>query len=153
KESPDQLAKRLVTGTKLADSKARMALWSGGSKAVDASNDPMIQVAKLVDERARAIRKQYEDHVEAVEKTAAEHIAKARFAAFGTSVYPDATFTLRLSYGAVQSWVENGKPVEPFTPLSRLFERATGEEPFAVPESWLKAKNQLDLTTRFNLTT
>ena len=153
KESPDQLAKRLITGTKLADPKARMALWTGGSKAVDASDDPLIQIAKMVDGRARAVRKQYEDQIEAVEKTAAEHIAKARFAAFGTSVYPDATFTLRLSYGSVQGWVENGKPVEPFTPLSRLFERATGEDPFAVPESWLKAKSQLDLTTRFNLTT
>jgi hypothetical protein len=120
---------------------------------VDASDDPMIQVARMVDERARAVRKQYEDEVEAVEKTAAEHIAKARFAAFGTSVYPDATFTLRLSFGAVKGWMENGKPVEPYTPLSRLFERATGEDPFAVPASWLKAKNQLDLATRFDLTT
>jgi len=153
KESPDQLAKRLVSGSKLADPKARMALWTGGSKAVDASDDPMIQIAKLVDERARAVRKQYEDQVEAVEKTAAEHVAQARFAAFGTSVYPDATFTLRLSYGSVQGWVENGKPVEPFTQLAQLFERATGEDPFAVPASWLKAKPQLDLSTRFNLTT
>jgi hypothetical protein len=153
KESPDQLAKRLVTGSKLADPKTRLALWTGGTKAVDASDDPMIQLAKAIDERARAIRKQYEDEVEAVERTAAEHVAKARFAAFGTSVYPDATFTLRLSYGSVQGWVENGKPVEPYTPLSRLFERATGEDPFAVPASWQKAKNQLDLATRFNLST
>ncbi len=153
KESPDQLAKRLVAGSRLADAKVRMALWTGGTKAVDASDDPMIQLAKMVDERARAVRKEYEDNVEAVEKTAAERVAKARFAALGTSVYPDATFTLRLSYGSVQGWVENGKPVEPYTPLSRLYERATGEDPFEVPASWLKAKGQLDLSTRFNLTT
>jgi hypothetical protein len=153
KESPDQLAQRLISGSKLADPKVRMALWSGGAKAVETSDDPMIAVAKLVDERARAIRKQYEDEVEAVVRTASEKVAKARFAALGTSVYPDATFTLRLSYGSVQGWVENGKPVEPFTYLSRLFERATGQDPFAIPESWLKVKDQLDLRTKFNLST
>jgi hypothetical protein len=153
KESPDQLAKRLVTGSKLGDPKVRMALWSGGAKAVDASDDPMIAVAKLVDERARAIRKQYEDGVEAVVQTASEKVAKARFAALGTSVYPDATFTLRLSYGSVQGWAENGQPVDPYTHLARLFERATGEDPFAIPPSWLKVKDQLDLTTKFNLST
>jgi hypothetical protein len=153
KESPAQLAKRLVSGSTLADPKVRLALWKGGTTAVDASADPMIAVAKIIDERARSVRKQYEDEVEAVERNASERVAKARFAALGTSVYPDATFTLRLSYGSVQGWVENGKPVEPYTPLSRLFERATGEDPFAVPASWLKVKDQLDLTTRFNLAT
>jgi len=153
KESPDDLAKRLITGSKLADPKVRMALWNGGAAAVDASDDPMIALAKQVDERARAIRKQYEDEVEAVVRTASEKVAQARFAAFGTSVYPDATFTLRLSYGAVKGWEEDGKDIEPFTYLSRLFERATGVEPFAVPESWLAVKDQLDLSTPFNLST
>jgi len=153
KESPDQLAKRLITGTKLADADARMALWKGGAKAVDASDDPMILLAKAVDERSRAVRKKYEDEMEAVIRVASEKVAKARFATYGTSVYPDATFTLRLSYGSVQGWNENGTPVPPFTQLSRLFERATGEPPFAVPESWLKAKDKLDLSTRFNLST
>jgi hypothetical protein len=153
KESPDELAKRLVTGSKLLDPKVRMALWTGGAQAVDASDDPMIAVAKSIDERARAVRKKYEDEVEAVVRTASEKIAKARFAALGTSVYPDATFTLRLSYGSVQGWTENGTQVEPFTRLSRLFERATGAEPFAVPQSWLKVKDQLDPNTKFNLST
>ena len=153
KESPDQLAKRLVTTSKLADPAARIALWKGGSKAVDSANDPMIAIAKLVDERARAIRKKYEDEIEAVTRVASEKVAKARFAAFGTSVYPDATFTLRLSYGSVQGWNENGTNVRPFTPLSRLFERATGEAPFEVPASWAKAKDKLDLNTPFNLST
>ncbi|MBX5460657.1 MAG: S46 family peptidase [Steroidobacteraceae bacterium] len=153
KESPDDLAKRLISGSKLADPKVRMALWNGGQAAVDASDDPMIELAKQVDERARAIRKQYEDEIEAVVKTASEKVAQARFAAFGTSVYPDATFTLRLSYGAVKGWEEEGRYIEPFTYLSRLFERATGVEPFAVPKSWLAVKDQLDLTTPFNLAT
>ena len=153
KQSPDDLAKRLIGGSKLADPKVRMALWSGGAQAVDASDDPMIALAKSIDERARAVRKTYEDEVEAPVRTASEKIAKARFAVLGTSVYPDATFTLRLTYGSVQGWVENGTPVEPFTKLSRLFERATGAEPFKVPGSWLAAKDQLDMNTKFNLST
>ena len=153
KESPDQLAKRLISGSKLADPSARLALWKGGAKAVDASDDPMIAIAKLVDERARSVRKKYEDEIEAVTRVASEKVAKARFAAFGTSVYPDATFTLRVSYGSVQGWNENGTKVQPFTLLSRLFERATGEEPFAVPASWMKVKDKLDLNTKFNLAT
>ena len=153
KESPDQLAKRLITNTKLADPATRLALWKGGAAAVDAANDPMIAIAKLVDERARAIRKKYEDEIEAPTRVASEKVAKARFAAFGTSVYPDATFTLRLSYGSVQGWTENGTKIPPFTTLARFFERATGEPPFAVPASWAKAKDKLDLNTRFNLST
>jgi hypothetical protein len=153
KESPDDLAKRLISGSKLADPKVRMALWTGGAQAVNASDDPMIALAKEVDERARALRKTYEDEVEAPVRTASEKVAKARFAVLGTSVYPDATFTLRLSYGSVQGWIENGEKVEPFTKLSRLFERATGAEPFRIPESWLKVKNQLDMSTKFNLAT
>jgi hypothetical protein len=153
KESPDQLAKRLISGTKLADPATRLALWKGGAKAVEAANDPMIQIAKLVDERARAVRKKYEDEIEAVTRVASEKVAKARFAALGTSVYPDATFTLRLSYGSVQGWTENGTKVAPFTTLARFFERATGEPPFAVPPSWARAKDKLDMSTRFNLST
>jgi hypothetical protein len=80
-------------------------------------------------------------------------IADARFAVYGTSIYPDATFTLRLSYGAVQGWTEAGKAVEPFTFLSRLFERATGAAPFALPQSWLDAKPRLDMKTRVNFVT
>jgi hypothetical protein len=147
------VAKRVVTGSKLGDAAARMALWKGGAKAVDASDDPMIALAKAVDERARSVRKKYEDEIESVTRVASEKVAKARFAALGTSVYPDATFTLRLSYGSVQGWNEHGTKVPPFTLLSRMFERATGEEPFAVPASWLKAKDTLDLNTKFNLST
>jgi hypothetical protein len=153
KESPDQLAKRLISTSKLADPATRLAIWKGGAKALDAANDPMVELAKLVDERARSIRKKYEDEIEAVARVASEKVAKARFAALGTSVYPDATFTLRLSYGSVQGWDEKGTKVQPFTTLARFFERATGEPPFQVPASWAKVKDKLDLTTRFNLST
>jgi V8-like Glu-specific endopeptidase len=153
KESPAELAKRLVAGTKLADPATRLALWKGGAAAVAASDDPMIQLARAIEPEARRIRKQYEDQVEAPAELASEKIAKARFAVLGTSVYPDATFTLRLNWGTVGAWVENGTPLEPFTRLARLFERATGSEPFRIPASWLKVKDSLDLNTPFNLAT
>ena len=151
--SPDSLAASLVDATKLADPAVRKQLWDGGKAAVDASNDPMIRIAKLVDPEARAVRKLYEDQVEAVVDANQEKIAAARFAALGTSVYPDATFTLRLNYGTVQGWNEAGTPVPPFTVLARAFERATPNEPFRLPDSWTSKRAQLDMQTRFNLST
>ena len=130
-----------------------MRLWRGGASAVDASRDPMIVLARDVDPEARALRKRQEDEVDAITEVAGEAIAKARFAVFGTNAYPDATFTLRLNPGTVQGWDENGTPVEPFTRVDRLFERATGRPPFEVPESWQKARTTLDPTTPFNLST
>ena len=153
KESPAALAKRLVTETKLADPAVRLELWKGGSAAVAASNDPMIVLARSIDADARTLRKTYEDSVEAPMRSATERLARARFATLGTSVYPDATFTLRLNYGTVQGWNENGKPVEPFTRLSRAFERATGSDPFLIPASWERVKGKLDMNTPFNLST
>jgi len=153
KEGPAELAKRLVAETKLADPAARMALWKGGSAAIAASNDPLIVLARGIDPDARVLRKAYEDGVEAPVRVASEKIARLRFAALGTSVYPDATFTLRLNYGTVQGWNENGTPVEPFTKLSRAFERATGSEPFRIPDSWMRVKDKLDMNTPFNLST
>ena len=153
KESPAALAKRLVTGTRLNDPAVRLALWKGGAAAIAASNDPMIELARSIEPDARAARKAYEDGVEAPMRSATERIARARFATLGTSVYPDATFTLRLNWGTVQGWNENGTPVEPFTRLSRAFERATGAHPFLIPESWMRVKDKLDMNTPFNLST
>ena len=154
KESPEQLAHRLVTGTHLEDAKVRQALYEGGQKAVEASNDPMIRFAAAINDDLLAVRKEYEARVDAPTRAAAEKIAKARFAVYGTSVDPDATFTLRLSYGTVKGF-ENaeGKFVEPYTAIGGLFERATGANPYALPESWLKAKGSLNLSTPMNLST
>jgi hypothetical protein len=151
--SPEVLARDLVTRTRLGDAAYRRQLWEGGAAAVAASDDPMIRLAAAVDADARAIRKRYEDEVEAPTDAAAERIAAARFAAYGTSVYPDATFTLRLNPGTVQGWEEAGSPVPPFAYLERMYERATGAEPFRVPERWLQAKARLDPKTPFTLST
>ncbi|HEY0681127.1 MAG TPA: S46 family peptidase [Steroidobacter sp.] len=148
-ESPESLAAKLIGESKLADPAVRKALWDGGAAAVVASNDPMIVLARDIDGEARAVRKIYEDEVQAPVATAQERIAKARFAVLGTNTYPDATFTLRLSYGAVEGWTEKGQPVEPFTRLSRLYERTTGKDPFRLPQAWLDARDKLDMNTPF----
>src|SRR5882757_10627984 len=153
KDSPDTLATRLVAETKLDDPAVRKQLWEGGKAAVDASQDPMITLARSLDGGSRAIRKQFEDEVEAPISAASERIAAERFKAYGTQVYPDATFTLRLNYGTVQGWEENGVQVEPFTYLERAFERSTGVSPFKIPDSWMKVKSQLDMRTPFCIST
>jgi len=149
--SPEALARELATTSRLADSALRRQLWEGGQEAVAESADPMIRLATAVDPDARAIRKVYEDEVAAPIDAAAEKIAAARFAAYGTTVYPDATFTLRLNYGTVQGWQEGGEAVAPFTRLARAYERATGQAPFRLPERWVAARERLDLQTPFNL--
>ena len=153
KDSPKEIATSLVKGTQLKDVKLRKALFEGGKKAVDASNDPMIQLARKIDPDARAIRKHYEDDIESVEKKNQELIAKANFEIYGTSNYPDATFTARVSYGQVKGWIENGKPVNPITTMAGAFERNTGRDPFALPASWLAAKSKLNLGTPMNFCT
>jgi Peptidase S46 len=153
KESPQALATRLIAETKLDDADVRKQLWLGGKAAVDASHDPMIELARAIDVNARAVRKQYEDEVEAPIAAAALRIAAARFKSYGTNVYPDATFTLRLNYGTVQGWLEQGTAVQPFTYLGRAFERATGASPFRIPDSWMKVRAQLDMRTPFCIST
>jgi hypothetical protein len=153
KDSPESLAIRLVAETKLDDPVVRKQLWDGGKAALDASHDPMIEFARFVDGDSRAIRKQFEDEVEAPTSSASERIAAARFKAYGTQVYPDATFTLRLNYGTVAGWTESGTPVLPVTYLGRAFERATGASPFKIPDSWIKVKDQLDMRTPFCIST
>jgi hypothetical protein len=153
KSSPAEVAVRAVKGTKLRDDRARKALFDGGKSVVDASKDPMIELAKLVDADARAIRKRYEEEVEAVVKKNSELIAKARFRIYGTSVYPDATGTLRLSFGQVRGWVEGEKVVAPITNFGGAFERATGRDPFALPRSWLDKQSRLDLATPLDFCT
>ena len=154
KESPESLAAQAGrAATKLADPAVRKALWEGGAAAVEASQDPMIALARAIDPDARAVRKIYEDEVQAPVAAGQEKIAKARFAVLGTNVYPDATFTLRLSYGDVRGWVEKGQQVEPFTKLSRLYERTTGKDPFRLPQRWLDARGKLDPNMPFNYVT
>jgi hypothetical protein len=153
KESPPALARRLIAETQLDDAAVRIRLWQGGKAAVAASHDPMLEIARAVDAASRAVRKQYEDEVEAPIVSASARIAAARFDNHDANLYPDATFTPRLNYGTVQGWTEGSTQIEPFTHLGRAFERASGTPPFQIPESWLRVKDQLDMRTPFCLST
>lgn len=151
--SPSDQAHYLVTTTKLGDVAYRKKLYEGGQAAIDASDDSFILLAKRIDARSRAVRKHYEDTILNPSRQLTEAIAKARFAAEGTSVYPDATFTLRLTYGKVAGFTDAHGAIPPFTTIGGLFERATGAEPYVLPPTWLAAKSSLDLATPMNLST
>jgi hypothetical protein len=150
KQSPEALARKLVAGSRLASPQTRRQLYQSGPEGLRAAKDPMLEFVRSFDAEARAIRERYEQEVESVIEKNGELIARARFEAYGTSTYPDATFTLRLSFGQVKGYVEDGQQVQPFTFLSGLYERATGEDPFRLPPSWLKARPRLNLQTPFN---
>ncbi|MDP2011593.1 MAG: S46 family peptidase, partial [Phenylobacterium sp.] len=153
KESPEAMAARLVAGTKLADPAERKRLWDGGLPAILASTDPMIQLALRIDPAAREVRTAWETEVSGPTDRAAERIARARFAAYGDAVYPDATFTLRLSYGKVAGWTHRGVTIPPFTTFAGLYDRATGAEPFQLAPRWVAAKDRLNPATVYNFVT
>jgi hypothetical protein len=153
KESPEALARRLVTGTKLADPAFRRALWNGGKAAVEASNDPMIRFARRLDPRYRQLHDEVDARYDAPVTAAQAKLADARFAAYGDTLYPDATFTLRISYGKVQGWTERGRPVPPMTLLGGTFERATGSDPFDLPRAFVTARTKIDPDTVYDFVT
>jgi V8-like Glu-specific endopeptidase len=153
KESPEGLAERLVAGTTLADVGARKALWEADLATVKASKDPLIQLVLANDAAARTVRKTWEAEVTAPTDRAAERIARARFAAYGDAVYPDATFTLRLSYGKVDGWSYRGVDIAPTTNFAGLYERATGAEPYQLAPRWIAAKDRLNPETVYNFVT
>jgi hypothetical protein len=151
-KSPAERAVELIMGTKVRDAAFRKKLYDGGAAAVSAANDPMIEVARLVDTDARALRKVQEEQTE-VRQQAHAAIARARNALLGTSGYPDATFTLRLAFGTVKGYEENGAPVPALTTFAGLYERAkemNNRPPFDLPPLWEKRKSHLDLNTPFN---
>jgi hypothetical protein len=152
-KTPEARADELVSGTKLKDPAFRKELAKGGFEAIDASNDPMILVAREVDAKARELRKRYETEVAAVERANYAKIARALFETEGNKIYPDATFTLRLSYGAVEGYMENGKKIPPFTTLGGLYARSDAfkhEFPYNLPQRWIEKKSALNLNTPFN---
>lgn len=151
-KSPRQRAAELIQGTKVKAVAVRKQLYQDGKVAVDAANDPMIEVARLIDADARAVRMIIETQSEAKQQAHAR-IAKARFALEGTSDYPDATFTLRLAFGTVKSYEENGQHIPFQTTLAGLYQRAAKQQykpPFDLPARWLERKGQLDLNTPLN---
>jgi len=153
KESPEGLASRLVAGTKLADPAVREALWKGGQAAINASTDPMIVYARSLDANDRALQKRYDETVDAPLTAAQAKLADARFAAYGSTLYPDATFTLRISYGKVAGWLERGKIVPTRTTMGGTFDRATGASPFDLPEAFIANRSKIDPNTAYDFVT
>lgn len=143
RESPEQLAGRLVKGTRLGDPAVRKALWEGGLPAIQASNDPLIKFLLKIQDVTRATRTEYEGKVQAPTDRASELLAKARFAVFGTSLYPDATGTLRLTYGRLRGFTTQGRVVPYATTFGGLWQRATGAEPFDVAPRLLAARGKI----------
>jgi hypothetical protein len=143
KDSPEALAGRLAA-SRVADAAYRKQLWDGGLKAVLASDDPLIRFVLATDPQARAIRSAWEERVQGPTDRATERLASARFAVYGASVYPDATGTLRLSWGRIEGWQENGRTIGPFTTWSGLWDRATGQEPFVLAKRLEAARGAID---------
>jgi hypothetical protein len=152
-KTPEARAAELVDGTKLKDVAYRKQLASGGAKAIADSSDSMIVLARSVDDEARSLRKRYETEVQANERTNYAKISRALFEIEGTKLYPDATFTLRLSYGAVKGYPENGKQVPAFTNFAGLYKRSAekgNKFPFELPSRWIEKKSALNMNTPFN---
>ena len=152
-KSPADRVEELLSTSKLADLAVRKELLDGGKAAVEASTDPFIVLMRKIDPDARAIRKDYEDKVTSVVRRNGGLIAKARFKLYGAEIPPDATGTLRLSYGVTKGYQENGKKVPYFTTIGDAFDYAAkngNKPPFKLPDSWMKAKSKLDLKTPYN---
>jgi hypothetical protein len=155
-KSPHEIATELVNGTKLTDPQVRKKLIEGGESAVAASTDSMIVLARKLDPTRRELTKWLEDNVQSVEQRAGEQLGKARFAAFGESTYPDATFTLRLSYGQVKGYPMNGTIAPPMTTMYGLYDRSASfgdTGPFELPQRYVDGRTKLDLSTPFNFVT
>jgi hypothetical protein len=150
--SPRDRAAEMVLGTKLKDVALRRKLYAGTIDEVEATNDPMIELARLVDPEARAVRKIIETQDE-IKRQAHAKIAQARFALEKTSSYPDATFTLRLAFGTIKGYEENRQAVPFQTTFAGLYERSAAHHnkpPFDLPRRWVDRKNKLNLKTPFN---
>ncbi len=154
--TPQEAAHDAFAGTRIGDAAFRKSLIEGGEAAVASSKDPLVAFARRVNPEILAMVKWHEDKVESIETRAEEKIGKARFAAYGKSAYPDATFTLRLAYGTVKGYPMNGTEAPPHTTLYGLYDRAYSfglKPPFNLPEHWLQLKDKLDLKTPLDFVT
>jgi hypothetical protein len=151
-KSPRERASELVSGTKLKNVSIRKKLYAAKPADIEASHDPMIELARLIDSDARAVRKIIETQDEIKQQSHAK-ITRARFAVEKTGLYPDATFTLRLAFGTAKGYEENGQKIPFETTFAGLYERAEAHHnkpPFDLPQRWVAAKDKLNLSTPFN---
>lgn len=152
-KSPGERAFELISLSRLIEPAFREELLNGGAAAIEASADPLIALARIVDEESMTLRKRYTDNVESVTVAGHEKISAARIKIYGTDGYPDATSTLRLSFGKVEGWKEKGRDIHPFTTLGDAFTQSDENEnvePYALPSSWTNVRGQLNLDTQYN---
>jgi hypothetical protein len=152
-QSPIERATELMLGTRLEDVAYRHELVDGGRSALDSCDDPMIKLARLVDEPARRVRKAFEEQVDEPQRRAYGQNAKAQFALYGSDLYPDATFTLRLAFGLVKGFRERGEEVAPWTTIAGAFEHSEahgGVHPFQLPQRWWDRRQEISGETPFN---
>jgi Peptidase S46 len=155
-KSPQEAAREAFAGTKMGDAAFRKSLIEGGEAAVKSSKDPLVGLARRISPEILAMVKWYDDNVASVDTRAGERIGKARFAVYGKSTYPDATFTLRLAYGTVSGYPMNGTNAPPHTTFYGLYDRAYGfglKTPYNLPDLWLKSESKLDLRTPLDFVT
>jgi hypothetical protein len=155
-KSPEEAAQYYIGGTKLADASYRKDLLTGGAQAVDASTDPLIELARKLDPLSRAMNKTLDAEVTSVLTKAGEKLGEARFAVYGKGRYPDATFTLRLSYGTVEGYPMNGTVAPPMTTIYGLYDRSAGfggQPPFDLPQRWVDGQQNLALSTPLDFVT
>ncbi len=152
-QSPSEVAKRVIQGTKLTDVSARKALLDGGADTINRSDDPLIAFARRIEPVIREVNAWNESKIRSVETDAGQRIAQARFAVYGKTVYPDATSTLRIGYGTVRGYEEDTTLVPFKTTFHGLYERAAafdGKHPFDLPARWREGRSKLELSTPFN---
>ncbi|MGD0678132.1 MAG: S46 family peptidase [Polyangiaceae bacterium] len=149
-QTPERAAEAMVATSKLFDFYSRRALWDGGQQAIDASSDPLVSAMRALEPQAMAIRKQYDDAVEAPMRALRTKIAQAAFAVEGASVAPDATFTLRLSVGVIEGYDLTGRHVPWSTNFRGMYAHASGVDPLKLPQRWLDAKSKLGPETPLN---
>ena len=149
-ENPEDLSTRLVSGTKLTDPAFRAEALRMTPEQLAASGDELIKFVLANDDAAQAVRAQYDAEVTAPSARAAEKIAQARFGVYGTNLYPDATFSLRLSYGSVKGWTEGDRTITPFTNVGGLYERQTGASPYDASERFMAARDKVNKDAVYN---
>jgi hypothetical protein len=155
-KTPEARAEELITKTRLTDPEIVTLLKAGGKATIEASTDPMIVLARSIYPDAQAVAKKYNDEVMAVQNAAYPKIGQAVFTVDGVKAYPDATGTLRLSYGTVKGYMENGKKVAPYTYIPGLYERAAqhnNQNPYDLAPRWVEAKAALNPKTPFDMAT
>ncbi len=147
-----QVAKEAVASTKLMAIENRKRI-AGSAELARSEEDGMLRIVRILEPEARKYRKMYEDQVQSRQSVETARIAQSQYS-LGGNVYPDATFTMRVSFGPVIGYKDaQGKAVKWKTDFAGMYRHATGVDPLALPPKWLERKKFLNLKVPFNYVT